>query len=81
MSAVLGVAIYLILWWIAFFLVLPIGVRNLDEAGEATPPGVERAAPARPRLWLKALLAAALAAILWLVVYVAVGADLFAVRR
>jgi predicted secreted protein len=80
MNIFLGIAIYLILWWLAFFLVLPIGVRNLDEAGEETPAGVERAAPARPKLWLKALWAAGLAAVLWLGVYAAVRMDLFAVR-
>ena len=80
MTLVMGAAIYIILWWIAFFMMLPIGVRSLHEAGEETAAGVERAAPARPRLWMKALWAAGLAALLWLGVFAAVQADLFAVR-
>jgi predicted secreted protein len=80
MTPVLGAAIYIILWWLAFFLMLPIGVRNHDEAGVETPAGVERAAPARPKLWWKALWAALLAGVLWLGVFLAVRADLFAVR-
>ncbi|MBL8550651.1 MAG: DUF1467 family protein [Hyphomonadaceae bacterium] len=80
MTFIMGVAIYIILWWIAFFMTLPIGARSLHESGEETPPGVERAAPARPRLWLKALWAAGLAAVLWLGVFLAITADLFAVR-
>jgi predicted secreted protein len=81
MDPLLGLAIYIILWWIAFFAVLPLGVRNLEEAGEETHPGVERGAPHRPDLWKKALIAAILAAIAWAVVFYAVQTDLFSVRR
>ena len=81
MDLLIGIALYIILWWIAFFAVLPIGVRNLDEAGEATEAGVERGAPHRPRLWMKALWAAGVAAVAWLIVYGAVRMDVFAIRR
>jgi predicted secreted protein len=81
MDPLLGLAIYIILWWIAFFAVLPLGVRNLEEAGEETSAGVERGAPQRPDLWKKALLAAVLAAVAWAVVFYAVRTDLFSVRR
>jgi predicted secreted protein len=81
MDPLIGVALYIILWWIAFFAVLPIGVRNLEEAGEETDAGIERGAPHRPRLWMKALWAAGVAAAAWLIVYGAVRMDLFAIRR
>lgn len=67
--AFLGPATFVVLWWLAFFVMLPIGVRNHDEAGVETAPGVERAAPHAPQLLKKALYAAALAAALWLVGY------------
>ena len=81
MNFFLGLAIYVILWWLAFFAVLPIGVQSLHEAGEAAEPGIERGAPKLPRLRLKALLAAAIAAALWLFVAWAISVDLFAMRR
>ena len=81
MDPVLGGAIYIILWWIAFFLLLPVGVRNHDEAGVETPAGVERAAPARPMLWIKVVWAAGLAFVFWLLVYGAISIDLFGIRR
>ena len=77
MNPVLGVAIYIILWWLSFFVMLPIGARSLHEAGESADPGIERAAPQTPRLWTKALWAAGIAAIVWLGVAWAITHDLF----
>ena len=77
MSPALGVAIYMILWWLAFFALLPVGAKSHAEAGEPTPPGSDPGAPLKHRLKLKALWAAAIAAVVWLFVYWAVLADLF----
>lgn len=74
-----AIAIYIILWWMALFVVLPIGVRNLDEAGEAVP-GHEAGAPAAPDLKRKALWAAGLAAVFWVVTMVVIGLDPFGIR-
>jgi predicted secreted protein len=65
---VLSVAVYIILWWMAFFMMLPIGVRNLDEAGDPGGKGQERGAPSAPNLRQKAVWAAGLAAIAWLAI-------------
>ena len=58
-----GTMVYLILWWLVFFAVLPFGVRLPDqsevEEGHAT------SAPVRPRLWLKAGITTLIAAVLW----------------
>ena len=81
MSPVLGVAIFIILWWLAFFCTLPIGAKSHHEAGEAVPPGSEVGAPLAHRLPFKALLATAIAAPVWLFVYWSVSHDLFHVIR
>ena len=80
LSMFLGIAIYVILWWLAFFTMLPMGAQSLHEADEPAPPGVERGAPKSHRLRLKALLATAIAAVAWLGVAWAVSVDLFGVR-
>jgi predicted secreted protein len=80
MSLVVGVAIYLILWWLSFFAMLPLGAQSLHEADEQSVPGVERGAPRVHGLGLKALLAAAVAAVLWLGVAWAISVDLFNMR-
>jgi predicted secreted protein len=79
MNLFLGVAIYLILWWLAFFTMLPMGAQSLHEADEETVPGVERGAPKSHRLRLKALLATGIAAVVWLGVAWAISIDLFGV--
>lgn len=80
MSSLLGVAIYIILWWLAFFTMLPIGAQSLHEAEEEGAPGIERGAPKAHGLRKKALWAAGIAAVVWLGVLWAVSVDLFQMR-
>lgn len=66
-----GFAIYFILWWLSFFVVLPWGVRSPAETGEKLSPGSEVGAPTQKhaRLWLKAAIATVIAALFWCLVY------------
>lgn len=80
MSIPLGVAIYLILWWLAFFTMLPLGAESHHEADQAVGSGGEPGAPRAHNLKRKALYAAGIAAILWLGVAWAVSIDLFGMR-
>ncbi len=81
MSFAITIAVFIICWWLCFFCVLPIGVKNLDEAGDAGGFGHERAAPAAPNLRQKALWAAGLAAALTAIIWVLVALDVFGLRR
>ncbi|MET0181314.1 MAG: DUF1467 family protein [Caulobacterales bacterium] len=74
--SIVGFGFYIVIWWIVFLAVLPLGVRNHDEAGVETSPGVERAAPHAPKLWMKAALAAGIAAVIWLIVFAAFAMGL-----
>lgn len=80
MNLFLGVAIYLIVWWLAFFTMLPLGAQSLHEADEQTVAGVERGAPKAHKLGLKAALATGIAAIVWLFIAWAISADLWNMR-
>jgi predicted secreted protein len=66
-------AIYFIIWWVVLFAVLPFGVRNANEAGEAVEPGNDPGAPTeigmKTKLIWTTLIACVLFAICW-VVYV-----------
>jgi predicted secreted protein len=81
MDAILTGAVFIICWWLCFFCMLPIGVKNLDEAGDPGGFGQERAAPVAPNLKQKALWAAGLAAVLTALIWVLVAIDLFGLRR
>lgn len=55
-------AIYLLFWTFAFFLVLPWGIRTSDEMGERMIPGQAPSAPHAPQLGRKLLVTTALSA-------------------
>lgn len=71
--------VYILLWWLVFFMALPVGVQVPDasevETGHAT------SAPRRPYLGRKALAATAIAAMLWVVVYLLVDGDFYSFRE
>ncbi|MEK4035607.1 DUF1467 family protein [Methylocystis sp. IM3] len=66
----LALAIYVTIWWIVLFAVLPLGVRSAEEAGEERPEGTDPGAPIAPQLGRKAALTTVVAAILFAVVAV-----------
>jgi predicted secreted protein len=75
----LAVAIYVILWWLSFFMLLPVGAQSFHELDESAPPGVDPGAPRFHRLGLKAAAAAGIAAVLWLGVAWGISVNLLRV--
>ena len=71
MKLISAIAIYFIIWWAVLFAVLPFGVRNAHEAGEAVGDGHEPGAPVNPHLLRKALITTAIATAIFAVFYVA----------
>lgn len=69
----LAIAIYVTIWWIVLFAVLPLGVRSSEEAGEERPEGSDPGAPVAPQLARKAAITTVVAAIIF--VFVSVGAG------
>jgi predicted secreted protein len=51
-------------WWLAFFMMLPLGVRSQLEEGNVEP-GTEPSAPTTPKLRAKAIAAFAIAVVIW----------------
>lgn len=72
MSPVSAVTVFIVIWWMVFFAVLPWGVRRDDTPQIGNDPG----APARPRLLRKALLTTAIAAMLFALVYAVIVGGL-----
>jgi predicted secreted protein len=71
MSVPIAIGLYFICWWLAFFIMLPIGVRTPEA--DAVEPGMADSAPIAPYLWRKALGATILAAIIFAAVYVVIA--------
>jgi predicted secreted protein len=76
MSWVTGIAVYVVLWWLVLFAVLPWGVQPAEDL----PPGGDRGAPARPRLVLKAAVTTLVAGLLWGAVEILVLSDVISFR-
>ena len=76
MSWPIGIATYVVIWWITIFAVLPWGVRPAKDGD----PGHAAGAPANPRILFKAVVTSLVAGVIWLLVYWAVNADLISFR-
>jgi predicted secreted protein len=67
---VTGAVVYLIVWWMVFFMILPLSVQSQHEAGEVVP-GSDEGAPTDPRLRWKMWITSVITAGLWLIYFVA----------
>jgi len=76
MNWLTGIVVYVLVWWVTLFIVLPLWVTP-SEPGD---PGFAAGAPRRPRLVLKAALTSAIAAIIWLAIYVIASEPWFSFR-
>ena len=79
MGWISGLAVYVIIWWLTIFMVLPWGVRPIGR--EDVEKGQAAGAPQRPRLLLKIALNTVLAGIVWGVVYVVVESGSISFRQ
>lgn len=77
MGVVGGIIVYLLLWWVTLFAVLPMRVRGVWEDDADHPEGAERGAPVSPRLWWKVKRVTLIAAGLWLVAFLVIGSGVF----
>lgn len=73
MGPVTGIAIYLVLWWVVLFTILPLGVQSHHEAGIDLKDGGDPGAPVNPNLKRKFItttwVSAIIFAIFWAIVH------------
>jgi predicted secreted protein len=72
MGIVTGILVYVILWWMVFFMVLPWGIQPNEQPEVGHQPG----APYKPKLWMRALVTTAAASFAFLILYLFVPADM-----
>jgi predicted secreted protein len=56
-----SIVLFILIWWMVFFAVLPWGIRRAGEEDK----GHDAGAPLKPRLWLKAGVTTAISAVLF----------------
>lgn len=70
MTASFGIAIYLCMWFITLFAVLPFGVQTQGEDGDVVP-GTPESAPAKFRFWRVLMWNTIVSAVCFAIFYVA----------
>ena len=75
-----GLAIYLVVWWLSLFLVLPVGARTVIDAGDVVR-GHASSAPKRPRLLLKMALTTLVAGVFFAIIYVVAESGVISFRE
>ena len=77
MGWVTGVAVFVCIWWVVIFAVLPWGVRTPPPNDQGFDPG----APENPQILRKAVITTAIAAILWVIFYLIASSNLISFRQ
>ena len=76
MNVVSAVVVFIVIWWLVLFMVLPFGVRRTEAPEEGHDPG----APQQPMLWRKAAATTAIATVLFSIVYVIAEFELISLQ-
>ncbi len=78
MGWVTGLAVYVIIWWLVIFMVLPWGVRRIgpEELGTGEEPG----APERPLMVMKVAITTVISGVIFGFVYLVVVSGVISFR-
>jgi predicted secreted protein len=76
MTLATAIAVYIVIWWLVLFTVLPWGARPVDNPE----PGHAASAPARPRLLLKFAVTTVIAGIVFAGLYWLIQSGWFSLR-
>ena len=76
-----SIIVYVLIWWIIFFSVLPVGIQsNKDEFKEKIE-GVDPGAPINPKIGKKFLITTLITSIIFIVIYYLVEFNLLNLRE
>ena len=76
MGVTTAIAIYLIIWWVVLFTILPFGVISHAEAGIDKGDGGDPGAPVDPKLKKKFITTTWVSAIVFVIVYLVIRLGL-----
>jgi len=72
MGPITALSIYMVVWWVAFIAILPIGSQSFHEAGITPPPGCDPGAPVNPNMKKKVITTTWVAALIFLAFFLVV---------
>ena len=76
-----SIIVYVMIWWIIFFSLLPTGIQSNKEVFKEKIGGMDPGAPKNPKIGKKFLLATLITTIIFSVIYYLVSIDLLNLRE
>ena len=76
-----SIIVYVLIWWIIFFSVLPIGIRSNKEKFREKIEGMDPGAPINPEMGKKFFITTIITSIIFIVIYYLVKFNLLNLRE
>ena len=76
-----SIIVYVLIWWIIFFSVLPVGIQSNKEKFKEKIEGVDPGAPINPKIGKKFLITTLITSIIFIVIYYLVELNLLNLRE
>ena len=76
-----SIIVYVLIWWIIFFSVLPLGIQSNKEKFRERIEGIDPGAPNNPKIAKKFLITTIITSIIFIVIYYLVEFDLLNLRK
>jgi predicted secreted protein len=76
-----SIIVYVLIWWIIFFSVLPVGIQSNKEKFQERLDGIDPGAPINPKIGKKFLITTIITSIIFIVIYYLVKFNLLNLRE
>ena len=76
-----SIIVYVLIWWIIFFSVLPVGIQSNKEKFKEKIEGIDPGAPLNPKIGKKFLITTLITSIIFIVIYYLVELNLLNLRE
>mgnify|MGYP001263978341 FL=1 len=76
-----SIIVYVMIWWVIFFSVLPVGIQSNKETFKDNIEGADPGAPKNPKIAKKFLITTIITSILFIVIYYLVNNNFFNLRN
>ena len=76
-----SIIVYVLIWWIIFFSVLPVGIQSNKEKFKEKIDGIDPGAPINPKIGKKFLITTLITSLIFIVIYYLVETNLLNLRE
>tara|TARA_B100000941_G_C28163993_1_gene378762 strand:- start:245 stop:499 length:255 start_codon:yes stop_codon:yes gene_type:complete len=76
-----SIIVYVMIWWIIFFSLLPVGIQSNKQVFKEKIGGMDPGAPKNPKIGKKFLVTTLITTIIFAVIYYLVEIDLLNLRK